>query len=108
MIEVAQASVTIIPTMKGAQQTITKEMTSTTDKAAESAGKSSGKKFSSKFSDALKTGAKTIATAVTASVAAVGTLSTAFYNAAKATAEYGDHIDKMSQKLGISSDAYQE
>ena len=39
MIEVAQASVTIIPTMKGAQQTITKEMTSTTDTAAQKAGK---------------------------------------------------------------------
>ena len=27
---------------------------------------------------------------------------------ASATAEYGDHIDKMSQKLGISATAYQE
>ena len=108
MIEVAQASVTIIPTMKGAQQTITKEMSSTTDTAAEKAGKSSGKKFTSNFSSAIKSGAKTIAAAVTASVATVGALSASFYNAAKATAEFGDHIDKMSQKMGISTDAYQE
>ena len=108
MIEVAQASVTIIPTMKGAQQTITKEMTSTTSTAAEKAGKTSGEKFSSKFSSAIKTGAKTIAAGVTAAVASVGALSAAFTNAAKATAEYGDHIDKMSQKLGLSTDAYQE
>ena len=108
MIEVAQASVTIIPTMKGAQQTITKEMTSTTSTAAEKAGKTSGEKFSSKFSSAIKSGAKTIAAGVTAAVASVGALSTAFVNAAKATAEYGDHIDKMSKKLGISTDAYQE
>lgn len=108
MIEVAQASVTIIPTMKGAQQTITKEMSSTTDTAAEKAGKSSGKKFASNFSSAIKSGAKTIAAAVTASVATVGALSASFYNAAKATAEFGDHIDKMSQKMGLSTDAYQE
>ena len=108
MIEVAQASVTIIPTMKGAQQTITKEMTSMTDTAAEKAGKSSGQKFSSKFGSAIKSGAKTIATAVTAAVGTVSALSASFYNAAKATAEFGDHIDKMSQKLGISTDAYQE
>ena len=108
MIEVAQASVTIIPTMQGAQATISKEMSSATNTAADKAGKTSGQKFSSKFGSAIKSGAKTIATAVTASVAAVGTLSTAFYNAAKATAEYGDNIDKMSQKMGISSTAYQE
>ena len=108
MIEVAQATVTIIPTMKGAQSTITKEMTSTTDTAAEKAGKSSGSKFSSKFSSSIKTGAKVIAGAITTAVASVGALSTSFYNAAKATAEFGDHIDKMSQKMGISTDAYQE
>ena len=108
MIEVAQAAVTIIPTLRGAQETITKELTSASGPAAEKAGSSSGQKFSSKFGGAIKSGAKAIAAGVAAAVASVGAVSTAFYNAAKATAEYGDHIDKMSQKLGISSDAYQE
>lgn len=108
MIEVAQAAVTIIPTMQGAQQQITKDLTSSADTAADSAGKSSGKKFASTFSNSLKSGAKKIAAAVAVSVAGVTALSKTFYNAAKATAEYGDHIDKMSQKMGISTDAYQE
>ena len=79
MIEVAQATVTIIPTMKGAQQTITKDLTSASEPAAEKAGKSSGKKFSSTFGDAVKSGARVIGTAIVASVAAVGTLSASFY-----------------------------
>ena len=105
MIEVAQATVTIIPTMKGAQSTITKELSSTSEKAAATAGKSSGKKFSTTFANTLKTGAKVIGAAVTASVAGVTALTASFYNAAKATAEYGDNIDKMSQKMGLSTDA---
>jgi phage-related protein len=108
MVEVAQAAVTIIPTLKGAQQTITKELTNSAEPAAEKVGKSSGTKFASKFGSAVSAGAKTIAKAVTASVATVGALSASFYKAAKATAEFGDHIDKMSQKMGISSNAYQE
>lgn len=45
-------------------------------------------------------------------VAGLGTavvgLSTAFVNGASKTAQYGDNIDKMSQKIGISSEAYQK
>ena len=108
MIEVAQATVTIIPTMRGAQQTITQELSSATDSAADDAGKSSGKKFASGFSNTVKNGAKAIATAVAASIATVGTLAASFVSAAQKTAAFGDHIDKMSQKLGVSSTAYQE
>ena len=108
MIEVAQAAVTIVPTLKGAQSTITKELTSSAEPAGDKAGKSAGSKFTSSFSSKLKSGAKAIGAAVTASIAGVTALSKSFYNASKATAEYGDHIDKMSQKLGISTDAYQE
>lgn len=108
MIEVAQAAVTIVPTLKGAQSTITKELTASAEPAGDKAGKSAGSKFTSSFSSKLKSGAKAIGAAVTASIAGVTALSKSFYNASKATAEYGDHIDKMSQKLGISTDAYQE
>ena len=108
MIEVAQAAVTIIPTMQGSQSTITKDLTSAAEPAAEKAGKSSGSKFSSSFGSSLKSGAKVIAGAVAASVAGVSALTASFYNAAKATAEFGDHIDKASQKMGISAEAYQE
>ena len=43
MNEVARATVTIIPNMKGSQETIAKELAASTDKAGTSAGKSLGK-----------------------------------------------------------------
>ena len=107
-IEVARAVVTIVPSLEGSQQSITKQLTPAADSAGESAGKSSGSKFASKFSSALSSGAKVMATAVTASVASVTALSASLYSAAQATAAYGDNIDKMSQKMGLSSTAYQE
>ena len=107
-VEVARAVVTVIPSLEGAQRTITRDLTGAADPAAESAGKSSGTKFTSNFSDAVSAGTKVLAAAVTASVASVTALTASFYNTAKATAEYGDNIDKMSQKMGLSSTPYQE
>lgn len=40
--------------------------------------------------------------------AAVTGLTTSIVNGAKATAAYGDNVDKMSQKIGISAEAFQE
>lgn len=45
---------------------------------------------------------------MTATAAAVGAVSTAMIKGVKQTAEYGDNIDKMSQKMGMSAQAYQE
>ena len=57
-------------------------------------------------------GVATAAQVGVAAVAAVGTAvigaTSAFANQAGKVAEYGDHIDKMSQKMGISAEAYQE
>ena len=62
------------------------------------------KGFGGKMSKAMKVG--------TAAVAALGAgtvlLSKKLVDGAKSVAEYGDHVDKMSQKIGISSDAYQK
>lgn len=62
------------------------------------------KGFGGKVGTAMKVG--------TAAVAAVGTAvagaTTAFVSSANKVADYGDHIDKMSQKIGISAEAYQE
>lgn len=64
--------------------------------------------FGAKLGAALGTAGKVAAGAI----AAVGTgavaLGTAMVNAAGETAAYGDNIDKMSQKLGLSAEAYQE
>ena len=62
------------------------------------------KGFGSKMSKAMKVG--------TVAVAALGAgtvlLSKKLVDGAKSVAEYGDHVDKMSQKIGISTDAYQK
>jgi len=43
-----------------------------------------------------------------AGVAAVAEISSKLYELTAKTAEYGDHLDKMSQKLGLSTEAYQK
>ena len=106
--EVARAIVTIVPSMEGSQREMTNQLTSAGEEAGEKAGKQSGSKFTGGFGSAVKNGAKVIATAVTAAVAGTGALVKGIYDAASATAAYGDNIDKMSQKIGLSTDAYQE
>lgn len=73
---------------------------------SESEGKATS--FASKFGGALgtagKVGAAAFGAVTTAGVAAVG----AVIKGTASVAEYGDNIDKMSQKMGISSTAYQE
>ena len=110
--EVARAYVTIVPTMQGAQAEITKELTGVTDVAAKSAGESGGSNFGTNFASAIKGTAAVITGAlVAATTAAVGAATAAgkaFIDAAKSTAEYGDTVDKASQRLQISRSAYQE
>lgn len=104
MIEVAKATVTIIPNMQGAQQQITKDLTGASTEAASTAGEKSGKSFSDGFKKAAAAATATVAAISAAAVAATK----AFVDASKETAAYGDEIDKMSQKLGLSTTAYQE
>lgn len=99
-IELAKAYVQVIPTTKG----ITSNLQTAFDDASTKAGKSSSGKFSSAFSAGLKATAG-IATAVAGAIAAG---SAAVVNATTELAEYGDEIDKASQKMGVSSKFYQE
>lgn len=70
------------------------------------------KEKASGFGNSLKTGLGTAAKVGAASVAAMGAAVTAagasIYNSASAAAAYGDEIDKTSQKIGFSTDAYQK
>lgn len=56
----------------------------------------------------LKTAAGVAAGAIAAASAAVIGLSKATWNGAKEVAAYGDEIDKTSQKVGFSKEAYQQ
>lgn len=64
------------------------------------------------FGSKLKGGLATAGKVAGASIAAVATAATAMTGAIAAgvakTAEYGDNIDKMSQKMGMTAEAYQE
>lgn len=65
-----------------------------------------------KMGSTVNKGLKTAAKVGVASFAAIGTASVALgkkmVDLSNETADYGDNVDKMSQKMGISAKAYQE
>lgn len=64
--------------------------------------------FAGVLSSALVAGAQAAISSIETLASVVSSVSTAIIDAATATSEYGDTIDKTSQKLGISAEAYQE
>ena len=98
--DIAKAYVEIVPSADG----IKGKLTELLGGEAETAGKQSGGKFSKFFGGALKAGGMAVTGMATAATALTGTL----LAGANATADYGDNIDKMSQKMGLSATAYQE
>ena len=107
-IEVAKAYVTIVPSMQGSQSTITSELTGITTPASETAGEESGKTFGESLAKGLKTTATVVAGAMTAITAGAIATGKAFIDATNDVASYGDTVDKESQKMHISAEAYQE
>lgn len=89
---IGTAYVQIEPTTAGITESLEKEFAST------------GKNASNAFGSALK-GVGTTMAAIGGAAASMGA---ALYTSANATATTGDNIDKMSQKLGVSSTFYQE
>lgn len=98
---VASATLEVTPVLSGAQQSLTEQLTGAAAPAAEKAGEESGGKLSGSLAKGIAKGS----VAVAGAVAAVGG---ALVGTAAKTAEYGDQIDKASQKLGVSSTFYQE
>ena len=75
---------------------------------AASAGDRAGEAFAKSTSSKLGTAAKAVGSAALAVGTAAVAAGSAVVKATGDLAEYGDHIDKMSQKLGMSAEAYQE
>ena len=71
---------------------------------SESVASSFGDKLKNTLGAAGKVGGVALGAVTAAGTAAVG----AFVSGTKSLAEYGDNIDKMSQKMGLSRQAYQE
>lgn len=95
--ELGQAYVQIIPSAKG----ISGSISSAIGGEAESAGRSAGLSLAGGIGTALKSATGIVAAGATA-------LTGALVSGSTAVAEYGDNIDKMSQKMGISRQGYQE
>lgn len=98
--ELAKAYVQIIPTSQG----LGGALENLIGNEAESVGKKGGVRLGNALGAGLATAGATIA----AAGAAVTNITSSFISASGAAAEYGDNIDKMSQKMGISAEAYQE
>lgn len=71
-------------------------------------GLDSAEEKGSAFGSALKTGGKLAVGALALTATAVVGTSKAFADGIADVAAYGDNIDKMSQKMGLSTDTYQE
>ena len=95
--DLGQAYVHIIPSAEG----ISGSISSVLEPEATSAGKSAGLNIAGGIGSALA-GATTVIAASTAAVTG------AIVKGTSDLAAYGDNIDKMSQKMGLSAEAYQE
>lgn len=103
-IELAKAYVQVIPSTEGIQGDLEKAMGSAGEKAGEKGGKGIASGIGKVAGGIGKAAAAGLAAAGAAAAAATGAL----VSGTSELAQYGDNIDKMSQKLGISAEAYQE
>ena len=99
--ELAQAYVQIVPSAEGIKGKIGEALGDEPEKAGKEAGEKAGHSFGASLAKGIA------AVAATLTAAAVG-LVKGVIDGAKETAALGDAIDKTSQKLGLSSSAYQE
>ena len=95
--DIAKAYVQIIPSAEGIQGKLTEVMGG----PAEQAGKKAGGRFGKALGKGLLAGGTAIATAT-------GTMTKALMSGTQELSDYGDQIDKMSQKLGLSAESYQQ
>ena len=100
MADLATAYVQIVPTTKGISGSLDQALSG----EATSAGEKAGGKFSNSFAKVGKVGLAAFGTMAAAGAGATKML----WDGTKSLAAYGDNIDKMSQKMGLSAEAYQE
>ena len=103
-IELAKAYVQVVPSTEGIQGELEKAMGSAGEKAGNAGGKGIASGIGKVAGGIGKVAAAGLAAAGTAATAATGAL----ISGASALSQQGDEIDKMSQKVGLSAEAYQE
>ena len=99
--ELAKAYVQIVPSTEGIKGELSKSLGGEATSAGKEAGKKSGGSFVSSMAKTLAGGAAAVGAAGTALVSNIT-------KGASEVAGLGDKIDKASQKLGMSAQAYQE
>lgn len=101
MATLGQAYVQIIPSADGISNSISSVLSGPADKAGQDAGST----FGSSFGDKMKNGLMIAGAGITAfGVAAGAALGKSIGDVSK----YGDHVDKMSQKIGFSAEGFQK
>lgn len=103
-IDIGTAYVRIEPTAKG----IGNKVSDVLNQETAGVGSSVGAKLGGNIGSALKVGLGATAALATTAVAGVAALGKTIVSTAKDTAAYGDNVDKLSQKIGISAEAFQE
>jgi hypothetical protein len=94
--------------MQGAQQTISEQLGAASESAGKSGGEKAGSAFTANMGSMISAGAAVVTGAVAAVTGAAIGAGKAIWDSANNVAQFGDNIDKMSQKMGISAQAYQE
>lgn len=107
-IELAKCFITIVPSMEGSQKTIAEELGASAQPAAKEVGEQSGVDFGNALANGIKATAAVVAAATAAIAGAAVAAGKAFIDSANDVAEWGNTIDKESQKLQWSAQAYQE
>ena len=101
MATLGQAYVQIVPSADGITNSISDVLSGPADKAGQEAGTKFGSGFGAKMKNGLlMAGAGVVALGATAGVA--------FGKAISDVSKYGDHVDKMSQKIGFSAEGFQK
>lgn len=106
-IELAKAYVTIVPSLTGAQQTITEELTGVSSTAGAQAGSDAGEAFSINFSSILKGVGGVVAGVTGALAAGVAAGTAALVDMTREGAAYSDEVLTMSTNTHIATDELQ-
>ena len=106
-INVGNAYVTIIPSLEGAQKSISEQLGASAGTAAKEVGEQSGVDFGNALATGIKATAAVVAAATAAVAGAAIATGKAFIEAANDVAEWGNTVDKESQKMNMTAEGYQ-
>ena len=101
MATLGQAYVQIVPSADGISNSISSVLSGPADKAGQEAGST----FGSSFGDKMKNGLLVAGAGIAAFGATAGV---ALGKSISDVSKYGDHVDKMSQKIGFSAEGFQK